>query len=234
MQIFSLSSTPMCTRPTRTQEVVFQDYGVVSLTWQSITFALCNFCIHLHQEKRLRALVGSKLKQVLALELLEQRDVQGWGWLGKENFSTQAVSSWSPCPFGAGGDILGKVGWGKQVPTVPGDIWDGADLLRTGRWEEGSQLSQQQAGSGASFRASWHCDLASFVSQDVSCDLWNGWSCLQRIRGSKKKESPSISVVVVGLGQAVHALSLHSVLYFGEMTYVWLLPLSESGVGKGH
>lgn len=37
---------------------------------KNITFALWNFCIYLHQEKRLRALEARKLKQVLAFELL--------------------------------------------------------------------------------------------------------------------------------------------------------------------
>lgn len=32
--------------------------------------------------------MGRKLKQLLALELLEQTEVQTWGWLGKKKFST--------------------------------------------------------------------------------------------------------------------------------------------------
>lgn len=46
----------------------------------AFTFAFCNFCIHFHQEKTLRALIGRKLNQLLALELLEQTEVQIWGW----------------------------------------------------------------------------------------------------------------------------------------------------------
>lgn len=90
--------------------------------------------------------MGRKLKQLLALELLEQTEVQTWSWLGKKKFSTWAargsqllifLSVWSWWKY-PGESRLRKVG-----AAVPSDFWEGTDLVRAEGSAEG--ISAQPA-----------------------------------------------------------------------------------------
>lgn len=185
---------------------------------KSITFALWNFCIYLHQEKRLKALEARKLKQVLALELLEQTAVQGWGLEGKICPCKQSARG-RPVLLEQVGTFWGK--WAEKSRSLQFQLTFEMDGLKVEERVSGQPVSLvPKPASGLPATVIWHhlCHTMLLAISEIAGHAG---------KGSKKKGLPPMSVV------AVYALYF-TVLNFDEVLCVWMLPLSESGVGGGH